>query len=527
MIAKICRRLLPFTLAAGLLLLPCARILLPFYEVNFAPWALLYGWSVLAAIIAAGTRCAFVVPRKQTLVISIALSACFLASLAAWPSVDLTELTGLLALVLLAFAASTQASLGDGENLWRYSKPVVRVALLLFFALGQTRFFGQQNIASEYLGLSALLLVFGPRKNRAHYALLAVDALLSLAALLWMLQAGSRAALLGTALTMATLSPPRLRRWAAIPALGLFLLFTVVVLGRLDWQKFQGPQSGKGSFWEQKAENSRSRLVRWANTVVMIRHHPLGVGPGNYPFEYVPYRKALMQDVDLNEDIIIRSPHSLPLKLLAEWGVLNCILGALLLYWALRKSKIPRAAKAVLTFIAIDGAFASPLEGAYPAALIALSLGPLISQGLSSAGRRRFTVPAYAAVAPLLLALPLMALHLQGQYLVQHEGMDLNADLIKLERLCGRYPSLWQGCWEGARLALSLGEPKKAEAMARRVLTRQPHNYFVLHTLGEALWAQGRKEEACVPWVRYVRIFERFTRYRDVEKFGCRGAHAD
>ncbi len=129
-----------------------------------------------------------------------------------------------------------------------------------------------------------------------------------------------------------------------------------------------------------KAINANTRLIRWANTLWMIKENFFGVGPGRFEFGYIPYDHRYALDPESTKAMVVKSPHNGFLGFAAESGVLAlCTLLALLVFLVVHiyRARLGLAA-ALLTFFLVDGFFAFPMDNAFPFLIAAFLAGHLL-----------------------------------------------------------------------------------------------------------------------------------------------------
>lgn len=197
----------------------------------------------------------------------------------------------------------------------------VIVSVRIAGPIGDANFFGQLLVTVFPLAAERAWRA----ENRILRGLAAAAALLIVGAIIL---TGSRGALVGLAVSVVLLVV-----WLRPPAAAL-----VIAAGALVLAPFVIPASyfdrigtigqvfSIGSDTAQVDASIQGRTSELIVGVQMFHDHPLvGVGPGNYPGRYVEYSP----DVGLDYRAELRQPHSLPVEVAAELGILG------LTWWAL------------------------------------------------------------------------------------------------------------------------------------------------------------------------------------------------
>jgi O-antigen ligase len=163
----------------------------------------------------------------------------------------------------------------------------------------------------------------------------------------------------------------------------LILITSMIFLaGALFLKPFQS--QNKNWLENAKISNTKIRLIRWTNTLAMIKDHPMGVGPGNFEFGYLPYANAVTEDYEFTEDVLPRSPHNAYLELIVEAGIPAALtIFSVLIFLLIRLFKKPVSLErnfyiSIFSFFIIDAFFAFPLETAYPFYFAAVFLALIV-----------------------------------------------------------------------------------------------------------------------------------------------------
>jgi O-antigen ligase len=373
--------------------------------------------------------------------------------------------------------------------------------------------FGNANMAAQFLGLASVFLLAahgegksGRRRERAAELCAAI-------AVAYAVLVGARSAALALAAGVAALAGlGRLRRGRAA-RIGV----AAAVLGALAALPAPGPVGPLSAELRQsKSASAGWRLAVWSDTLRLVADHPAGVGAGNFEHAFVPY--ALAGRAKPGEAIVFRSPHSEPLRLVAEEGIAGALLllgllGALAR--ALHRSRSFagwRSGDGALlvscgAFLSVESLFQFPFELAFPALvsaqLVGLALASTDEPEAARASRR-----ARARLADVLCALGALAFAVAAGRLVSARVLaGRTADAAALERACALDPRRLEACTQAAWLRGTAGDHAGLRKGAARVLERAPHYFPALKLLGEDLLAEGRTAEGCLYLRRYDALF--------------------
>ena len=212
--------------------------------------------------------------------------------------------------------------------------------------LGPASTFGYRNPAAHFIALTIPFVIFAARrhwqfwrssKRPSQLVFLIVFSGLSAAALALLFMNYSRVAIM--ALLAQILVVPffwfisrkrdskdtvsRSRRWLRLVTVTSLLLVIIVTL----IIAFPNSRKRVESSFKKFQQGGVSRLLEfryyhWGNSLMMIKEHPLmGVGLGNWRFNYPLYYKSFVQDPLFNYNVQIRKVHNDYLQLAAECGI--------------------------------------------------------------------------------------------------------------------------------------------------------------------------------------------------------------
>jgi type II secretory pathway component PulM len=383
---------------------------------------------------------------------------------------------------------------------------------LPWLAAGDQRsaFFGNVNLAGQFLGFAIVVLAFGARwrgqSRRARVGAWARGAVLVLS-LAYLYLLSNRSVLLGLALAA---SVPLAVRFRSLPPRGRAALAAAVCLVALGlvWRTGGGDPVVEG----HKAQSVLQRLEVWRATVRMIAERPSGVGAGNFGLDFPPYLAGSRLAAD--ETVVFLSPHNEPLRILAEDGILfGGLLVAVIVALAVELRRSPAiggwrsGAGALLApavvLLAVEALFQFPLATAFGALMAAALLGLALAcvegtaggprpMAFAAASRRRLWAAGAAFLAVgVTVALARVA---AAEYLFVNHRDDVDAQ----RRACALDPRRTPSCVTAAWLEARAGDLAAARARLVRVLRQAPYDGPATKLLGEVALAQGDHEAGCL-----------------------------
>lgn len=402
-------------------------------------------------------------------------------------------------------------------------------------------FFGFQNMTAEFIGVSILLQLAHLVEKRRRVEAVIREVLLVLS-LFYLFFLSSRSAFvsLGAALAFTFIFNFKhefVFRFARVSSIA-----TVLVLGALQLPSGtvsevsestdQSPTLSEGApssvplnnvftpdIVQTKQTNKEIRLVRWRNTLKMIADRPLGVGPGNFEFGYLPYAHSYRFDIQASEELVVRSPHNGYLELVAEYGWTAAVVAlfGLLMLAKLLSRRGPTEVKtmhAVLVFFAVDAFFAFPLENAFPFYAIAVALGVSWHFAQNAPATHAVCVMDGAKLRVTCQVL-LVAICLHGAAFATSKCLERIPRNDSLRALaCDVYPDNWRACIEKAATQLRAKQYREAESTLRYIIRRQPSHFVALRLLSQVYLYAGALQPACETVDAYDALFNFPTKLR-------------
>lgn len=371
--------------------------------------------------------------------------------------------------------------------------------------------FGNQDLFGGFMALAlpAALHHLSASRRLRFQALVSLPLLVA-----GLLLSGSRsawlAAAVGTVVVWIQVKPP-LRTVQTMAFAGLGVIATVSMLA---------PEATVGRVLHTFAQDDvggRARLWFWDGAIRMAADHPwAGVGPGNFPYWSPRYMGEALRtpggDRHYSNELLVEHPHSEPLLILAEGGLMGILLSGWMFLRLLRCRGTEWAPlSALLVFALFNAPFQSP-----PHALAGVSLAAaLMAQVDESPERRGTTSPRWVSGLALPCALLLTLFH---GYAVLIPSARLRA--AEDAHLAGedpipRYESTVAWAWPNAvahlRLGLALAEAGRYEEAEKhlKVALKGVDTGEVYLILGATAVKSGKDQEAKM-WLG--RCLERWPR---------------
>ena len=386
---------------------------------------------------------------------------------------------------------------------------------------GPAALFGNVNMAAQFVGLALALLLPVDVEGRGRAAWNALRAVLALSGAAYLYLLSSRSALLALFAAGVALAGATRRKAMAAAAIVAAALLAVV---------WMGPARGldpEGAV--RKATSIQLRLALWADTLALLRDHPLGVGAGDFEHAFVPYQAQ--GRLEPREDVVYRNPHDEYLRYLAEDGAAFVAVAALLALllaseWR-RLPAVPPPLRALVVgwgaFLAVEAVFQFPLALAFGAMAAAVTFGAALAA--IELGGAPVTAPRAPAAMPWVLGAVVAAgaLAAASVRVARSERLYVASpeDRDALARACALDPRNLAACVTAAWVEDREGDRPGARARLRATLDRAPDYPPALKLLGEIALADGDAAEACRRLSRYDALFRGQSRAHESARRAC------
>ena len=354
---------------------------------------------------------------------------------------------------------------------------------------------GHQNRTSEFVGLSVVIQLYHCLLYKRYRSLKIAFMSLSLSYIV-LLQ--TRSVFLGLFFIMLIAVVKYFKENKKMfTILGIMTFFFTPLLLTMT-----GPYVGV----ETKIKNINIRLVRWVNTAHLIRENPLGLGPGNYEFGYIPYDSFYAQDPESSESLVVRSPHNGFLELAAEFGLPFLVIFLFLLYLLIKKMfKNLKGTEFFFVFSFFiyyinSSLWAFPMEVPFLFSTAPIFLSIIFKDvtGARSLINR-----------PLLLIGSMLYCFVSLSCIFSYY-LDFNKrDDYKLVKTgCNLFPSNWRLCIQKGLIETNRKEFETANKTYTDILRYMPHNFIALRHKAILLSKMGQQREACILYRQYDKLFD-------------------
>jgi hypothetical protein len=380
--------------------------------------------------------------------------------------------------------------------------------------------FGNMNMATQFVVLSlSVQLTFLTKKSTLNPWAQKALIFLSVYSLTYLYFASSRSALIGAILVIASLT-----LWRKLTLKRAFIISALTAVTILFAHLFTSPQT---RFYEKQPVTKDARLSIYINTVNMITKHPLGVGAHQYEFTSLPF---IIKDLfpTYNERHYIRSPHSFPLKVLVQDGIIYGILLALLIYLFLRhfhqkifiSPDFPTLVS-ISFFIALipEIIFQFPLENPFPFFAISFFLGLL----LACCTQKSIPITNKSKIAAIGIVIPLLFIMTLSTAISMPMAFQGERDLKCAKLACQLNPAYWKGCVNEARIEISRGHKKRALIQLQKVLRASPLNFYALKAVSRIGLQEGGESFAwgCHGFWLFDQIFQSQSKLHETLVRAC------
>jgi O-antigen ligase len=426
--------------------------------------------------------------------------------------------------------------------------------------------FGNKNMAAQYLLFAlpaSLFLVLSADRKRDAWIFSFLAGLITT----YFIYARTRAAWGAVAVTMlilwfslrlAGLRPDAIVAPVLAKRRHILAITAMVIFMNLVPTPGTGPKLGQlQTFMELERDASAlTRLAIWANSLAIFKDHPLlGVGIGNFQFNYPLYNRRVIKDQSFSVEQRAAEVHNDYIQLMAETGTLGIL--AFFVIILLIARKVWRSIKSTqdptviaLTFalvaILLEAFWDFPFANPTPIAFFWIYAGLVWRATEEDQPTRGLTLPLsgvrFAVVALALvatLAAVVSFLHLRGEFYYsralagRYEVKDVRGKLDRadedFEKAIYFYPYDFRYHHWKAVLSLRKGDPHQALQDNLQAVILNPYHINTLNNLGVIYTALGNPQKAIQAfettlkiWPDYVNVHnnlgELYERAGDREK---------
>ncbi len=378
---------------------------------------------------------------------------------------------------------------------------------------GISSFFGNTNMASQYLGISFCVIVtkFTESKkkiNRYFYFAILVTVTVY-ASFLY-----CRSVLLSIGLI--TLLNFVLNR-KLIQRKNLIFILILSVPAIFVISRF--------SFHPAKEGTHYMRSEMWKGSTKMISDHPyLGLGPEGFTFNFIPYQAQT--ELRPKEQIIFNSPHNEFLRIMVEYGIPFLITSMVIFIltfkdFLLKSNALDPQSKTIsylVIFMSVEALFQFPLLNAFSFFIIVSMFATCLKETVPmvSVNKRIFFIISFPVLVIFITAISLKT---------YSSFYQVNAiTKSQLHFSCHFYPANWRACVKYAVAELNTKNFDDAEETLKSILIWSPHNFVALDMLGKVYAQMGHKDKMCQTLFQYSQLFPRKTENRTLYNKYCHEA---
>lgn len=387
----------------------------------------------------------------------------------------------------------------------------------IFVKSNSRPFFGNPNIASNFVAISLLQILFfiQIQKNRI-FKVAAILLLISGLFLIYSL--GGRAPMLGFLVGCGTLlALSSFGKKLTVSRTNKIILFLVGCL-LLCLSGF--------FFFKKGISSLEIRYSFWRNTLCLIKDHPLGVGPGSFEYIFQQYNGKCYPAAESAEGLLVRNPHNMFLEFMAELGIVGAFSFFAFLFFIFREIKknlalFPLEGTWVLclaSFFATLAFFEFPQDTPYTLFVLSILLGFSLSllksqKNTQSASLRVINFSAAVVVAFIF--------YIKGysDHLTLLPGTNKHKSY---ERACALNNENWRACVFLGLSYINKGEYEKAELLIKDLSKKFNGHHSLLHLKGSLADKRGDFKAACEEFKKYHLLFDQKTSKKEYLEKNCK-----
>ncbi len=370
-------------------------------------------------------------------------------------------------------------------------------------------FFGNRNLLSEFLGFAFLILTYAflfLSTNKYIKIAIAIVSSLILTIIAFSL---SRSVLLSLFLSLLAIAFFHFFKLNFIKKIYLCAqLLLIVALPTIIFIS-QSPIKSSIPDSQNKTASVNVRKARWFNSLCMLKENPLGVGNGQFEFNYTKYHHCVHPDSESLNENIIKSPHNGYLEIAIENGLLALLAICSLILYLMNlafKKRFYNFGFIYLIYFLTDAFFAFPLEtgGTFYVSMFGFALIlkeiPVEKKFLSTYATNIFRLTKNIFGLLIIVGVVLSTLSHYLEFSKYHH-------LSKINFACQIYPSNWRACLRKAQLQIESGNFKDAIDSLEKYVKVQPYHFVYIDQLGKSYWKMGEKKKSCENVKRFDEIF--------------------
>ena len=346
--------------------------------------------------------------------------------------------------------------------------------------------FGNINMSAEFVGTCLILLISG----RGYFPRVGwlIDILINFS-IIYCYYASSRSVFAALGFSLVVLLSFKI---ISLRKLVEYLIVSCAILACIGFIFHQFPTINY--------IKSGSTLSRWQiieGTLQMIMDHPLGVGPGNYLFSFMPYLHYTMPF--FNETEIVHTPHNEYLRIIVEDGIpfTLILLGTGFIYLVDKKQNLKSLVLnhptiiGFFSFFVVQAAFQFPLVNGFPFLVTACFVGYLLSV-LHTTQVNEVSTHKWLLSTSIVGILLLGGIISESASFLYSYSSPINKIAYKLNG------NNWQAAVHAAKADMVEGNLIGAHQIIDQELKIHPHNYIALSVKAQLQAQVGNIEDSCL-----------------------------
>lgn len=530
-------------LSIGINLFPLIKIEMFAHDFFFTKWAITYGTASLLTLSLVSLKRSLTLPKFSNPLI-LSLIFLFIVQLVnhiyAYLSLLSTPFMDRIFFVVLTF--SIFHLFQQGVLTKRIFMVMIASSTALFLVMCLLKLggelsradlsltFGNINMSAEFVGMGLAVMLGGYQHTNLNLEKRILDGLI-VASMVYLYYASSRSIVVSLGCVFATLIFLRLMPLKKIiyliAASLVFIVFIeiypkiLILLNPLNSWSLAQTVLPEADFVKASSTLARWQIIK--TTLQLIWENPLGIGPGNFLYAYIPYIKGVPA---FNEGYILQSPHNEYLRFLAEDGIFF-VFGMIIACWFLIKDNIKKIGPiceknpmivTFFTFMAIQSLFQFPLINGVPFFICACFTGYLLAELYVDQVVYLETRPSFFLGTAMAIVLCFFCFAR-----VASEWLEFfHRDSISLSRFaCRLNDSNADACMNQARAEIGALRYADAKETILRELVKRPHNFVALSILASVEFYLGNMQARCVSLKKIDDYFRNESSYHAYIQENC------